>query len=144
MAGWGIRPTCGCITLRVCAQRTSRRRSATMLSGCESFLSMTQVVSRCPTSWVTWSPCSCFVSSPVGMLTLVLLHQAPAAPQSPVDASPDAFPELVQTMVWRCRGLCMGCKKACCGKSDEDYDKVKWHKNHRCNYCWTVWKAEHR
>ena len=69
---------------------------------------------------------------------------SPAAPQLPVDASPDAFPEPVQTMVWRCRGLCMDCKKACCGKSDEDYDKVKWRKNHRCNYCWTVWKAEHR
>ena len=69
---------------------------------------------------------------------------SPAAPQLPVDSSPDAFPEPVQTMVWRCRGLCMDCKKACCGKSDEEYDKVKWHKNHRCNYCWTVWKAEHR
>ena len=69
---------------------------------------------------------------------------SPAAPQLPADPSPDAFPEPVQTMVWRCRGLCMDCKKACCGKSDEEYDKVKWHKNHRCNYCWTVWKAEHR
>ena len=69
---------------------------------------------------------------------------SPAATQLPADASPDAFPEPVQTMVWRCRGLCMDCKKACCGKSDEEYDKVKWRKNHRCNYCWTVWKAEHR
>ena len=69
---------------------------------------------------------------------------SPAAPHLPVDSSPDAFPEPVQTMVWRCRGLCMDCKKACCGKSDEEYDKVKWRKNHRCNYCWTVWKAEHR
>ena len=71
-------------------------------------------------------------------------NASPAAPQLAVDSSPDAFPEPVQTMVWRCRGLCMDCKKACCGKSDEEYDKVKWHKNHRCNYCWTVWKAEHR
>ena len=69
---------------------------------------------------------------------------SPANPPSTVDASTDAFPEPVQTMVWRCRGLCVDCKKACCGKSDEDYDKVKWHKNHRCNYCWTVWKAERR
>ena len=69
---------------------------------------------------------------------------SPAAPHLPADPSPDAFPEPVQTMVWRCRGLCMDCKKACCGKSDEEYDKVKWHKNHRCNYCWTLWKAEHR
>ena len=31
---------------------------------------------------------------------------SPAAPPSTVDASPDAFPEPVQTMVWRCRALC--------------------------------------
>ena len=60
------------------------------------------------------------------------------------DASVEDFPEPVQSLVWRCRGLCVDCKKACCGKSDEDYAKVKWHRNHRCNYCWTVWKAEHR
>ena len=112
------------------------------LSGCESFLSMTQVVSRCPTSWGTLSPCRCFASSRSASASAS--SASPAAPQLPVDASPDAFPEPVQTMVWRCRGLCMDCKKACCGKSDEDYDKVKWHKNHRCNYCWTVWKAEHQ
>ena len=69
---------------------------------------------------------------------------APATPPLPADASPNAFPEPVQAMVWCCRGLCMDCKKACCGKSDEEYAKVKWHKNHRCHYCWTVWKAEHR
>ena len=63
---------------------------------------------------------------------------------APVDAPVEDFPEPVQSLVWRCRGLCMDCKKACCGKSDEDYAKVKWHRNHRCNYCWTVWKAEHR
>ena len=63
---------------------------------------------------------------------------------APVDASVEDFPEPVQSLVWRCRGLCMDCKKACCGKSDEDYAKVKWHRNHRCNYYWTVWKAEHR
>ena len=63
---------------------------------------------------------------------------------APVDALTEDFPEPVQSWVWRCRGLCIDCKKACCGKSDEDYDKVKWHRNHRCNYCWTVWKAEHR
>ena len=61
-----------------------------------------------------------------------------------VDASVEDFPEPVQFLVWRCRGLCMDCKKGCCGKSDEDYAKVKWHRNHRCNYCWTVWKAERR
>ena len=61
-----------------------------------------------------------------------------------VDASVEDFPEPVQSLVWRCRGLCVDCKKACCGRSDEDYAKVKWHRNHRCNYCGTVWKAEHR
>ena len=71
-------------------------------------------------------------------------NASPAAPPLPADASPDPFPEPVQAMVWCCRGLCMDCKKACCGKSDEDYDKVKRRKNHRCRYCWTVWKAEHR
>ena len=39
---------------------------------------------------------------------------------APVDASVEDFPEPLQSLVWRCRGLCMDCKKACCGKSDED------------------------
>ena len=32
---------------------------------------------------------------------------------APVDASVEDFPEPVQSLVWRCRGLCMDCKKAC-------------------------------
>ena len=44
---------------------------------------------------------------------------------APVDAPVEDFPEPVQSLVWSCRGLCMDCKKACCGKSDEDYAKVK-------------------
>ena len=129
MVGWDIRPTCGDRALWV--QKFPLNASGGVaLSDLVGDLESVQVVRFI--SGADPDPRPAFASA------------SPAAATTTADASVEDFPEPVQTVVWRCRGLCMDCKKACCGKSDEEYEKVKWRRNHRCNYCWTVWKAEHR